>query len=188
MGEDAQMKTQIKIRPIHANDAELVAELVTQLGYERTPEQVRHWVHGLDSRRDQACFVAELNAEVVAWIDVSLEHHLQSEVFGLIGGLVVRDGLRNAGIGRRLCEQAEVWTRQQGATKIRVTSPVQDLDGVREGASTLKHADPASPVGGIRYHASRDPCEQPAPSPLCAERPDDVAALHGAVPRHRNPR
>jgi GNAT superfamily N-acetyltransferase len=122
MSEDAQMKTQIKVRPIHANDAELVAELVTQLGYERTPEQVRHWVQELDSRRDQACFVAELNAEVVAWIDVSLEHHLQSEVFGLIGGLVVRDGLRNAGIGRRLCEQAEVWTRQEGATKIRVTS------------------------------------------------------------------
>ena len=118
MSEDAQMK----IRPIHPNDAERVAELVTQLGYERTPEQVRHWVHELGSRPDQACFVAELNGEVVAWIDVSMANHLQSEVFGLIGGLVVRDGLRNAGIGRRLCEQAELWTHQQGATKIRVTS------------------------------------------------------------------
>ena len=122
MSEDAQMKTQIKVRPIHANDAEPVAELVTQLGYERTPEQVRHWVAELGSHPEQACFVAELNGEVVAWIDVSMANHLQSEVFGLIGGLVVRDGLRNAGIGRRLCEQAEVWTRQQGATKIRVTS------------------------------------------------------------------
>ena len=122
MSEDAQMKTQIKVRPIHANDAELVAELVTQLGYERTPEQVRHWVHELASRPEQACFVAELNGEVVAWIDVSMANHLQSEVFGLIGGLVVRDGLRNAGIGRRLCEQAELWTHQQGAKKIRVTS------------------------------------------------------------------
>ncbi len=102
MSEDAQMKTQIKVRPIHANDVEPVAELVTQLGYERTPEQVRHWVQELGSRREQACFVAELNGEVVAWIDVSMANHLQSEVFGLIGGLVVRDGLRNAGIGRRL--------------------------------------------------------------------------------------
>lgn len=113
---------QIEIRPIHPGDAVAVAELVAQLGYERTPEQVRRWVLDLDSRPDQACFVAELNGAVVAWIDVSLEHHLQSEIFGLIGGLVVKDGVRGAGIGRRLCEQAEDWTREQGAAKIRVTS------------------------------------------------------------------
>jgi GNAT superfamily N-acetyltransferase len=83
---------------------------------------VRRWIHDLDSRSEQACFVAELSGEVVAWIDVSLERHLQSEVFGLIGGLVVKDGVRGAGIGRRLCEQAEAWSRQQGAKKIRVTS------------------------------------------------------------------
>jgi len=59
---------------------------------------------------------------VVAWVDVSLEHRLQSESFGLIGGLVVRDGLRGGGIGRRLCEQAEAWARERGAKKIRVTS------------------------------------------------------------------
>lgn len=113
---------QIEIRPIHPGDAVAVAELVAQLGYERNPEQVRRWVLDLDSRPDQACFVAELNGAVVAWIDVSLEHHLQSEIFGLIGGLVVKDGVRGAGIGRRLCEQAEDWTREQGAAKIRVTS------------------------------------------------------------------
>ncbi|HXS11784.1 MAG TPA: GNAT family N-acetyltransferase [Acidobacteriaceae bacterium] len=113
---------QLKIRPIRQEDAGAVAELVAQLGYERTPEQVRGWVRDLDSRSGQACFVAELNGEVVAWMDVSLEHHLQSEVSGLIGGLVVKDGLRGAGIGRRLCERAEDWSRRQGAKKIRVTS------------------------------------------------------------------
>jgi GNAT superfamily N-acetyltransferase len=113
---------EVDIRPIRQEDAGAVAELVAQLGYQRTPEQVGHWVGDLDSRSGQACFVAELNGEVVAWIDVSLERHLQSEVFGLIGGLVVREGLRGAGIGRRLCEQAEDWSRGQGAKKIRVTS------------------------------------------------------------------
>jgi GNAT superfamily N-acetyltransferase len=113
---------QFNIRSIHPDDAVAVAELVTQLGYERTPDQVRRWIHDLDSRSEHACFVAELSGEVVAWIDVSLERHLQSEVFGLIGGLVVKDGVRGAGIGRRLCEQAEAWSRQQGVKKIRVTS------------------------------------------------------------------
>lgn len=114
--------SQVNIRPIRREDADAVADLVTQLGYERTPEQVRRWVHDLDSRSGQTAFVAEVNNEVVAWIDVSLEHHLQSEVCGLIGGLVVKDGLRSASIGRRLCEQAEDWSRQHGAKKIRVTS------------------------------------------------------------------
>jgi GNAT superfamily N-acetyltransferase len=118
MTNDAQMN----IRPICPDDADAVAELVAQLGYERTREQVLRWVYDLGSRPEQACFVAELKGEVVAWIDVSLEHHLQSDVFGLIGGLVVKDGVRGAGIGRRLCEQAEDWSRRQGAKKIRVTS------------------------------------------------------------------
>jgi len=113
---------QVNVRPIREDDAEAVAQLVKQLGYDRTPDQVRRWIDGLDSRPEQAAFVAELNGEVVAWIDVSLEHHLQSELSGLIGGLVVRDGVRGAGIGRRLCERAEDWSREQGAKKIRVTS------------------------------------------------------------------
>lgn len=113
---------QVNVRSIRNGDAVAVAELVTQLGYERTPEQVQSWVDGLGSRPEQAAFVAELEGKVVAWIDVSLAWHLQSDVFGLIGGLVVRDGLRGAGIGRRLCERAEEWSRSQGAKKIRVTS------------------------------------------------------------------
>jgi GNAT superfamily N-acetyltransferase len=113
---------QINIRPIRQEDAAAVAELVAQLGYNRTPEQVRLWVDELDARSGQACFVAELSGEVVAWIDVSLERHLQSEAFGLIGGLVVRDSVRGAGIGKLLCEQAEDWSRRQGVNTIRVTS------------------------------------------------------------------
>ena len=114
--------SQVNIRPIRSEDAIAVADLVAQLGYERTPEQIRNWVNGLASRPDQAAFVAELDGRVVAWIDVSLAWHLQSDVLGLIGGLVVRDGVRGGGIGRRLCERAEEWSRSQGAKKIRVTS------------------------------------------------------------------
>jgi GNAT superfamily N-acetyltransferase len=113
---------EVNIRRIREQDASAVAELVTQLGYQRTPEQVRRWVLDLDSRPGQTAFVGEMNGEVVAWIDVSLEHHLQSELSGLIGGLVVKDGLRSSGIGRLLCQRAEDWSRQQGAKKVRVTS------------------------------------------------------------------
>jgi GNAT superfamily N-acetyltransferase len=112
----------VQLRPVQAADAESVAELAMQLGYERTADEVREWLDGLGARGGQAVFVAELAGQVVGWIDVSLEYRLQSETFGLIGGLVVKDGLRGAGIGRRLCERAEQWSADQGVKKIRVTS------------------------------------------------------------------
>ena len=112
----------VRIRPIRNEDAEAVADLAAQLGYQRTPDQVRAWIAGLPSRQGQAGFVAVFAEEVAGWIDVSLEHHLQSEPYGLIGGLVVRDGMRNLGIGRKLCEHAERWVSAQGVAKMRVTS------------------------------------------------------------------
>jgi GNAT superfamily N-acetyltransferase len=110
------------VRPISPGDCHAVAQLTAQLGYERTAEQVRQWVQELGAHPHQAAFVAELDGEVVAWIEVSLARHLQSQTFGLIGGLVVRDGRRGLGIGRKLCGEAERWTLRHGATTIRVTS------------------------------------------------------------------
>ncbi len=120
---------QVTIRPMHPRDAETVARLASELGYDRTAEQVRDWLAAHRDTQRQAGFVAELGAEIVGWIEVSLEWRLQSDLFGLIGGLVVRDEFRGAGIGKRLCECAEAWTREHGAAKIRVTSR-----STREGA------------------------------------------------------
>ena len=111
-----------RIRHIRPADAQAVAVLAKQLGYVRTSEQVLQWIEKMDARSDQIAFVAELSGEVVGWIEVSLVHHLQSDPSGLIGGLVVRDGLRGAGVGRQLCEHAERWTQQQGVNLMRVTS------------------------------------------------------------------
>lgn len=121
--ERCELNETVQVRSIITEDAEAVAELAEQLGYRRTPDQVRAWISGLAARHGHAAaFVAVVSGEVAGWIDVSLEHRLQSETYGLIGGLVVRDGLRSLGIGRKLCECAERWTSEQGVAKIRVTS------------------------------------------------------------------
>ena len=116
------MKDAVHIRPIRPNDSAAAAQLAAQLGYARTAEQIYEWVQQLDGRTDRAAFVAEVNGEVVGWVEVSLAQHLQSAPAGLIGGLVVKDGLRGLGIGRRLCEEVERWTLEQGVDQIRVTS------------------------------------------------------------------
>ena len=104
-------------------DAESVTLLITQLGYERPLADVCGWIERLARVDDQqAAFVACVSDEVVGWIEVSIQWHLQYVSFALIGGPVVKDGVRGLGIGRRLCEQAEQWSRQHKIDVLRVTS------------------------------------------------------------------
>ncbi len=114
--------SQLTIRRIELGDAEAVAALSGQLGYESTPEEMRRRIAKLaDCEEIQAIFVACIakDAQLVGWIDVAITYHLQSEPFVLIGGLVVQDGLRGLGIGKRLCEEAEAWTRAKGISIVR---------------------------------------------------------------------
>ena len=71
----------------------------------------------------------------------------------MIGGLVVSDRVRSRGIGRRLCERAEEWTRDQGLETLRVTSRStrEDAhrfylrDGYREVKTSLVFEKPLTP-------------------------------------------
>jgi GNAT superfamily N-acetyltransferase len=112
----------IVLREIRAEDAESVAELTAQLGYERGQDQIRAWITGLSPQHEQAAFVACLDEAVIAWIEVSVERRLQSAPFAMIGGLVVSDKVRSRGIGRLLCERAEQWAWEHGLETVRVTS------------------------------------------------------------------
>ena len=113
----------MKIRDMEPGDAAAVAELCRQLGYERITEQIRAWIADAASRKgEQAAFVACVQGQVAGWIEVSIERRLQSEPFAMIGGLVVRDGERGRGIGRRLCRRAEKWAWDHELTTVRVTS------------------------------------------------------------------
>jgi GNAT superfamily N-acetyltransferase len=137
--------SQLTIRRVEPGDAEAVAALSGQLGYETTTEELQRRIAKLAECEDnQAVFVACMrkDAQLVGWIDVAITHHLQSEPFVLIGGLVVQDGLRGLGIGKRLCEEAEAWTRAKGISILRVTSRSTRPDAhrfyLRDGYTDVK--------------------------------------------------
>ena len=131
----------VTVRKLESGDALAVAGLIEQLGYRRSPDQVLQWLESAPAQT-QVAFVACVDNEVVGWIEVSMERRLQSAPFALIGGLVVRDGMRGIRIGRRLCEEAERWCLEQGANTIRVTSRSTREDAhrfyVRDGYRTVK--------------------------------------------------
>jgi GNAT superfamily N-acetyltransferase len=139
----SELRDAVWIREMQTDDAEAVAELTSQLGYERTVAEIRQWIAGLISVLDrQAAFVACLGEKVVGWVEVSLERRLQSPVFALIGGLVVSAEYRNHRVGRVLCERAEAWGFARGATTLRVTSRITRSEAhrfyVREGFELVK--------------------------------------------------
>lgn len=113
---------EIQLRPMEPQDAEAVAELALQLGYARPLAAVRRSIEELCESPERVAFVACRDAQVIGWIEASVQRRLQSEPYTLIGGLVVSERLRGQGIGRLLCRRAEQWSWDHGMRTVRVTS------------------------------------------------------------------
>jgi GNAT superfamily N-acetyltransferase len=128
----ASLRPELLIRSIQACDAEQVAVLAEQLGYQRSADDITAWIEALSMHAgDRAAFVACIADAIVGWIEVSVQHHLQSAPHALIGGLVVKDGYRNRQIGLLLCQHAEAWAWERGLPIVRVTSRSTRLDAHR---------------------------------------------------------
>jgi len=114
---------ELTIRAITPADASPVAELSTQLGYPSTEADLaRRLKTMLPLDDDHTVLVACLGDEVVGWGESEINRHVQSEPYALLTGLVVKDGVRSAGVGRRLCAAIEDWARSRGVATMQVTS------------------------------------------------------------------
>jgi predicted N-acetyltransferase YhbS len=129
-GTNGSAAETLSLRVILRDDAAVIAELSRQLGYEASAAETAERIGVLLScPENQVAFVACMGAEVVGWIEASIVHHLQSPAHVLIGGLVVKDGVRGLGVGGQLCAEVEKWSRGRGLAIVRVTSR-----STREGA------------------------------------------------------
>jgi GNAT superfamily N-acetyltransferase len=133
---------QLLIRRLTIDDAEEVAELCGQLGYPASSDDLRGRIESRAGSVDSVALAAFLDGQMVGWIDASVEHHLQSSPNVVIGGLVVRDGVRGLGIGKRLCVEIEEWARSKSIPVLRVRSQVIREDAhrfyLREGYRKVK--------------------------------------------------
>ena len=125
-------KIEPTVRTMASSDAAAVSQLCEQLGYRRDEHAILEWIERVAAvPEEQTAFVACIGNEVVGWIEVSIEHRLQYPRFALIGGLVVKDGIRGQGIGRQLCARAEAWAWERQVNLVRVTSRSTRLEAHR---------------------------------------------------------
>jgi (aminoalkyl)phosphonate N-acetyltransferase len=132
----------LTIREIMRSDAEAAAQLSGEFGYPASKETMERRIKALQDRSDHAVFVACVEDAAVAWIDVGIVHHLQSEPYGEIGGFVVSQKCRSMGIGKQLIARAEEWMRERGLKRALVRSQISREAAhrfyLREGYSRVK--------------------------------------------------
>jgi GNAT superfamily N-acetyltransferase len=131
MQKTMQDESHISIRPIAVADADAAGRLSAELGYPVAAEIMEERIRGLAAEPNHAVFVACAAGAVVGWIDIGIVRHFQNEPWGEIGGLVVADGFRGAGIGRRLVLRAEQFTRDRGIARMLVRSRIERQDAHR---------------------------------------------------------
>jgi GNAT superfamily N-acetyltransferase len=114
------------IRRSTAADFPALGQLLTELGYPASDEEIEARMMVIDRRADFATFVAELDGEVAGMITVSVAPSpLRNDPNGAIVALVVSSAFRGRGIAPGLIAEGEAWLRQQGASRATVNPSIQ---------------------------------------------------------------
>jgi GNAT superfamily N-acetyltransferase len=129
------------IRGARPSDAAALAELSTQLGYPSTEAQVRERLCLLEDP-ERELLVADRPTGLAGFIDVHVQRVVESAPYGEVGGLVVADGYRGAGLGAALLAAAADWSRQRGLERLWIRAnlarvgPHEFYEGI--GCRTIK--------------------------------------------------
>ncbi len=117
------MTSSITIRPPTARDADAIGDLLGQLGYPATANDVVERLARLELSSDALTLVAVIHARAVGVVTAHLfaSIHATANVAWLTT-LVVAHEHRHAGIGRQLVAAAEAWAALHGAQRISVSS------------------------------------------------------------------
>jgi GNAT superfamily N-acetyltransferase len=128
MSEDRQAVT---IRRAEAGDCAALAELVGQLGYHASPDEVAARLETM-AAENRLVLVAELDGAVAGCLSTSVMRVLHRPApVGRISMMVVDEALRSRGIGAALVRAAEQARAAQGCSMVEVTSHVRRTEAHR---------------------------------------------------------
>lgn len=118
------MTGELIIRKARSEDAARIAELSGTLGYPVTADAMAERLGRMLPLETHTVFVAEASGNIVGWTHGAEQELLEMGFRCEILGLVVAEGQRGLGTGRRLVEAIEQWARARGLAQIFVRSNV----------------------------------------------------------------
>ena len=110
------------IRPASTDDASAIAQLLPDLGYPASAEEVRARLVAIAGLPRCIVAVAELGGEVVAVLHAACLISIARGNAAELVALVVRADLQGRGLGQACVRWATVWAREQGETRLRLRS------------------------------------------------------------------
>lgn len=117
-------QSNIEIRRIKETDEKTIQRLSDELGYPLSLELTKENIRQINADNNQIAFVAELEGEIVGWIQFQKRVLLVSNPFAEIVGLIVDSKYRKKKVGRSLVQKGIYWAEQENIHKIRVRSNV----------------------------------------------------------------
>ncbi|WP_195155559.1 GNAT family N-acetyltransferase [Candidatus Protochlamydia phocaeensis] len=112
----------ILIRPPYLTDALSLIDLIEQLGYALTHDNMLENLRLYQSHPHYQAFIAECHHKVVGCLAVHLLQALHSPIFmARITSLVVDQSMRRQGIASRLVQTAEAFAREKGCQVMELT-------------------------------------------------------------------
>jgi GNAT superfamily N-acetyltransferase len=118
------MTSELIVRKAKMDDAARVAELSGTLGYPVSIEAMTQRLGRVLPLETHTVIVAEISGNIVGWTHGTEQELLELGCRCEILGLVVAEGQRGLGTGRRLVEAIEQWARGRGLDQIFVRSNV----------------------------------------------------------------
>lgn len=119
----------LTIRAAVAADAETLASLLTQLGYQPSPTSIPARLDALRKEGGIALVAITEQGRVVGAASAAKHATLHADhPTGYITALVTDDTVRRQGIGRQLVAALEQWARDHGRHRLSVTSAEHRAD------------------------------------------------------------
>ncbi len=119
---------QVSIRPANVADAIAIANLLPDLGYSASVEQVLARLERLLPAADHAIFVAESRECIIGICHVCGVHNLASAGYAEVMEIVVEQAFQRKGVGKLLLRAAERWATACTYPRIRLRSGVHRED------------------------------------------------------------
>jgi GNAT superfamily N-acetyltransferase len=120
------------IRSAQSADVETLANLMTELGYPTSSEQMRRRLEAISDDPSYATLVSERAGEVLGMVGLRFEHSYGSDDSSVrIRAFVVGSEHRGKGVGRTLISAAEDWARRRGARDVMLAAHKRRTDAHR---------------------------------------------------------
>ena len=111
----------ITYREIRSEDIPHVVDLIKQLGYIVTAQELEPRLNDIKINNKGTVFIAENGEQkIVGCVQAMIDTRLAGGTFGEIVSLVTDELVRGQGIGKRLIEESLNWLKAKGQTRLRV--------------------------------------------------------------------